>query len=127
MYSAAVLERVRDPKRVGVLQEACVDVGTGESGSLDQGLLARIQVRVEGPRIVEARFKVFGCSAAIAAAGLMTEWLEGATVADARSVGAAQIVAALELPVERQHVAGVVVDAAERALDDVMEKAERTR
>jgi hypothetical protein len=57
----------------------------------------------------------------------MTEWLEGATVADARSVGAAQIVAALELPVERQHVAGVVVDAAERALDDVMEKAERTR
>jgi hypothetical protein len=77
MYSAAVLERVRNPRRVGEFPEGREDVGTGQSGTLDEGTTARIQVRAEAGRIVEARFKVFGCSAAIAAAGLVAEWLEG--------------------------------------------------
>ena len=82
-YSAAVLERVRNPQRVGTLPESA-EVGTGEAGSLGRRTIARIQVRVQDGRIVEARFKVFGCSAAIAATGLVTEWLEGASLEDAR-------------------------------------------
>ncbi len=50
---------------------------------MDVGTFARIQVRVERGRIVAARFKVFGCSAAIAATGLVAEWLEGASLAEA--------------------------------------------
>jgi nitrogen fixation NifU-like protein len=121
-YSAAVLERVRNPQRVGVLPEAA-DVGTGEAGSLDAGTFARIQVRLRQERIVEARFKVFGCSAAIAATGLVAEWLEGASLADAGLVTAERVVRHLELPDERAHVAGLAVDAARRAIREAREKA----
>jgi nitrogen fixation NifU-like protein len=123
MYSDAVLQRVRNPQRVGVLPEDAPDVGTGQCGTLDAGTMARIQVRVKDGRVVEARFKVFGCSAAIAAAGLMTEWLEGATVTQCRALTAAQVIEALALPEERGHVANVAVDAARQAVDDAARKA----
>jgi nitrogen fixation NifU-like protein len=123
MYSAAVLERVRDPKRVGVLPEDSPEVGTGQAGTLDAGTMARIQIRVKDGRIVEARFKVFGCSAAIAAACLMAEWLEGSTVTQSRAFTPGQVVDALDLPAERVHVANVAVDAARQALDEATRKA----
>ena len=123
MYSAAVLERVRNPLRVGEFPEGGQDVGTGQAGTLHEGTTARIQVRAEAGRIVEARFKVFGCSAAIAAAGLVAEWLEGATLEEGRHITPARVVEALALPAERPHVARVAVDAAHRAVDDVTEKA----
>ncbi len=122
-YSAAVLERVRNPKRVGVLPEDSPEVGTGQSGTLDAGTMARIQIRVKDGRIVETRFKVFGCSAAIAAAGLMAEWLEGATVTQSRAFTSAQVVEALDLPEDRVHVANVAVEAARLALDEAARKA----
>jgi len=121
-YSAAVLERVRNPQRVGVLPES-PEVGTGEAGSLDSGTLARIQVRVQRGRIVEARFKVFGCSAAIAATSLVTEWLEGGSLEDAGRMTAEGVVEQLALPEERAHVAGVAVEAARQAVRDVSERA----
>jgi NifU-like protein involved in Fe-S cluster formation len=124
-YSAAVLERVRHPQRVGALPESA-DVGTGEAGSLDAGTFARIQVRVAQGRVVEARFKVFGCSAAIAATGLVAEWLEGASFAEAGLVTADRVVHHLELPDDRAHVAGVAVAAAQQAMRDASEKAGRT-
>lgn len=123
-YSAAVLERVRDPQRVGVLPDA-PDVGTGEAGSMDAGTFARIQVRVEQGRIVAARFKVFGCSAAIAATGLVAEWLEGASLVEAGLVTPERVVRHLDLPQERVHVAGVAVEAARHAVRDASEKAGR--
>ena len=123
-YSAAVLERVRDPQRVGVLAES-PEVGTGEAGSLDSGTLARIQVRVRRGRVVEARFKVFGCSAAIAATGLVTEWLEGASLEEARQITAARVIEQLTLSEERAHVAGIAVEAARQAVQDAGTKAGR--
>jgi nitrogen fixation protein NifU and related proteins len=121
-YSVAVLERVRNPLRVGTLAESA-DVGTGESGSLDQ-TFARVQVRVRQGRIVEARFKVFGCSAAIAATALVTEWLDGARVADLGLVTPDRVVRELGLSEDRVHVAEVAVDAAHRAVRDASWKAD---
>ena len=123
-YSAAVLERVRNPQRVGVLPDS-PGVGTGEAGSLDAGTFARIQVRVALGRVVEARYKVFGCSAAIAATGLVAEWLEGASLADAGLVTPELVVRHLELPEERAHVAGIAVEAARHAIRDAGEKTGR--
>lgn len=127
MYSTAVLERVRNPQRVGAMPDEAADVGAGEAGHLDRGTVARIWVRVDGPRIVEARFKVFGCSAAIAAAALVAERLEGATFATARALSPADIVDRLALPAERAHVADIVVEAAQRAVAHASEKAGRQR
>jgi nitrogen fixation NifU-like protein len=126
-YSAAVLERVRDPKYVGWMNRDAADVGTGESGSLDRGTMTRIQVRVnaEMERIEEAVFKVFGCSAAIASASLVAERLNGASLADVREMNGLMIVAELQLPVERANVAGMAIEAAQNAIDDWERKQKR--
>ena len=127
MYSAAVLERVRNPQRVGALPDETPGVGVGQAGDLDRGTLARIWVRLEGARIVEARFKVFGCSAAIAAGAWAAERLEGAALADVSTLRPEEIVKALALPDDRAHVAAIVVEAAQRAVAHAGEGTERER
>ena len=126
-YSPAVLARVREPKHVGWMPRDAADVGTGEAGSLDEGTLTRIQVRVDGVagRIEEAVFKAYGCSAAIASASLVTERLQGAPLADAVAMNALAIVAELELPVERASVAALAVAAAGQAVADWKRKHDR--
>ena len=117
-YSAEVLQRVREPKRVGALENG-PDVGTGEVGTLDEGTVMRIQVKRNGDRIVAARFKVFGCSAAIASASLMAEWLEGASLTEAAEITPERIVQTLQLPAEREYVARMATDAAREAVKNL--------
>ena len=79
-------ERVREPQRAGALAATATDVGTGEVGNLDAGTVTRMQVRVDAAiAIVDARFKVFGCSAAIASASFVAERLRAH---DRRGAGA---------------------------------------
>ena len=118
-YSAEVLRRVREPQRVGALPVDDADVGTGEAGTLDEGTVTRIQVRVSGETVVEARFKVFGCSAAIASASVVAEWLEGASLDEARAVTPERVVRVLQLVPEREHVARMALDAAQQAIASV--------
>ena len=117
-YSDEVLNRVREPQRVGALP-AGVDVGTGVSGTLEEGTVTRIDVRVSGNRVVEARFKVFGCSAAIASASLVAEWLEGASLEEAQSLSAERVSAVLQLAQEREYAAHRAIEAAKDALAGV--------
>lgn len=107
---------------MGALPVDDVDVGTGETGTLDTGTVTRIQVRVKDQTVVEARFKVFGCSAAIASASLVAELLEGASIESARTLDADRVVKKLQLAEERQYVAAMAVDAAHTAIRDWEEK-----
>lgn len=116
-YSEEVLSRVREPRRVGALEGE--HVGTGEVGALDEGTVVRIQVLRSGDHIAQARFRVFGCSAAIASASLVAEWLEGAPIAEARTLTPERVVQRLDLAPEREHVARMAVEAAQRAVADV--------
>ena len=115
-YSDEVLRRVRQPQRAGALDGE--HVGTGEVGTLDEGTVVRIQVRTSGDRIAEARFKVFGCSAAIASASLVAEWLEGAAIEEASSITPERVMQMLQLVPEREHVARMAVEAGFKAIDD---------
>jgi nitrogen fixation protein NifU and related proteins len=125
-YSAAVLERVRDPKFAGALPRDEVNVGTGEAGTLDEGTMTRIQIRVDANRRVsDAVFKVFGCSGAIASASLVAERLQGASIDRARELEALSVAAELQLPIERAHVAGLAVRAAHAAIADWEQKNDR--
>ena len=108
---------MRDPQRAGSLSGD--HVGTGEVGTLDEGTVVRIQVRAEGDRIAEARFKVFGCSAAIASASLVAEWLEGAAMDEAGRVTAERVVETLALAPEREHVARMAVEAGMKAIGEL--------
>lgn len=115
-YSHEVLRRVRDLQRVGTLEGE--HVGTGEVGTLNDGTVVRIQVVRSADRIAEARFKVFGCSAAIASASLVAEWLEGAAIDEANAMTAERVVQQLGLAPEREHVARMAVEAARLAIHD---------
>ena len=112
---------MRNLERVGTLEGE--HVGTGEVGTLDEGTVVRIQVMRSGDRIAEARFKVFGCSAAIASASLVAEWLDGAAIDEAKAVSAERVVQTLGLSAERAHVAQMAVEAALAAIDDAGTRA----
>jgi nitrogen fixation protein NifU and related proteins len=108
-YSDEVLRRVRDLQRAGSLDGD--HVGTGEAGTLDEGTMVRIQVKADGDRIAAARFKVFGCSGAIASASLVAEWLEGTGMNEALTITPERVVQHLALAPERHYVARMAVEA----------------
>jgi len=117
-YSAAVRERCREPRRAGAWPDGDRAVATGSAGSLDAGALTRLQMRV-GPdgRVEDTRFKVFGCSAAIASASYVADALVGVTLADAKALAAADVAAALDLPQEKHAMAVLATEAAGAAVD----------
>lgn len=126
--SPAVLARVRNPKHVGWLDRDAPDVGTGEAGSIERGMMMRIQVRIDRQtqRIEDAVFKVLGGSVAIASASLVAERLHGTSIAEARGLEGLMVVAELQLPVEQAHVASLAVDAAQQAIADWEAKERRS-
>jgi NifU-like protein involved in Fe-S cluster formation len=123
-HSAAVLERARDPRYVGWLPRDAPDVGTGEAGSIDAGTMTRIQVRINpATRCIEqAVFKVLGGSEAIASASLVAERLHGASIHAALGLDGLNVVAELQLPVERARVAALAVEASRNAIADWEQK-----
>ena len=119
VYSAAVRERCREPRRAGAWPDGERGVGTGSAGSLDAGVWTRLQVRVGAAgRIDDTRFKVFGCSAAIASASFAADALIGATLAEARALASADVAVALGLSGDKQAMAALATEAACNAVDD---------
>lgn len=117
-YSEAVRVRCREPRRAGGWPEDAAHVGTGAIGSLDAGAMTRLQVHGTDGVIDDARFRVFGCSAAVASASFVADALVGATPASARALDARAVAEALALPAEKQAMAALAVDAARAAVDD---------
>ena len=119
VYSAAVRERCREPHRAGAWPDGEPGVGTGSAGSLDAGVWTRLQVRVGADgRIDDTRFKVFGCSAAIASASFAADALVGATLAEARALAPADVAEALGLQGDKRAMAALATEAARGAVDD---------
>jgi nitrogen fixation NifU-like protein len=124
VYSAAVRERCREPRRAGAWPDGEPGVGTGSAGSLEAGVWTRLQVRVGADgRIDDSRFKVFGCSAAIASASFAADALIGATRAEARALAPGDVAAALGLQGDKRAMAALATDAARGAVDDWERKA----
>jgi nitrogen fixation NifU-like protein len=118
-YSPEVLARCREPRRAGSLPQDDAAVGTGTAGTLDEGTVTRVQVRVGADGVIaDARFKVFGCSAAIASASLVADRLVGATLDEARRLEPAALVEALALADGKRPMAALAVAAARLALAD---------
>jgi nitrogen fixation NifU-like protein len=128
-YSAEVVRRCQRLDRAGSWPEDDPDVGTGLVGSLAAGALTRLQVRVDatGARVDDARFKAFGCSAAIACASLAAERAIGGSLGTARALDAAALVAALELPNDKLPMAVQAAAAVTAAVDDWVRKNSEQR
>jgi nitrogen fixation protein NifU and related proteins len=119
-YSEAVKARCRDPRRAGTWPPGTLGVGTGATGSLDDGAWTRVQVRVsdQGDQIEDARFTVFGCSAAVASASFVADAIVGLSPVTARAMAADAVVDALALPEDKRAMAQLATDAARAAVAD---------
>ena len=121
-YSDKVLDHYQNPRNVGSLDKNAPDVGTGVVGAPECGDVMKLQIQVEGDRIVDAKFKTFGCGSAIASSSLATEWIKGKTLDEALAIQNTQIVEELSLPPVKIHCSVLAEDAIKAAINDYKSK-----
>jgi len=121
-YTEAVLEHYNNPKNVGSLDKSAGDVGTGLVGAPECGDVMKLQIRVENDKIVDAKFKTFGCGSAIASSSLATEWVKGKTIDEAFEIKNTEIVEELALPPVKIHCSVLAEDAIKAAIKDYRNK-----
>jgi len=123
-YSKEVLDHYNNPQNVGSLDKNDTDVGTGMVGAPECGDVMKLQIKVENDKIVDAKFKTFGCGSAIASSSLATEWLKGRSLDEAESITNMSIVKELSLPPVKIHCSVLAEDAIKAAIKDYKEKHE---
>jgi nitrogen fixation NifU-like protein len=123
-YSDKVLDHYNNPRNVGSLDKTAKEVGTGVVGAPECGDVMKLQIQVEGDRIVDAKFKTFGCGSAIASSSLATEWLKGKSLDEALDIKNTEIVQELSLPPVKIHCSVLAEDAIKAAVKDYKTKAD---
>ncbi|MFN7672404.1 MAG: Fe-S cluster assembly scaffold IscU [Planctomycetota bacterium] len=122
-YSDKVLDHYQNPRNVGSLDKNAPDVGTGVVGAPECGDVMKLQIKVgDDGRILDAKFKTYGCGSAIASSSLATEWLKGTTVDAAAQIKNTQIVEELSLPPVKIHCSVLAEDAIKAAIEDWRKK-----
>ena len=125
-YAPTVLDHFARPRGLGRLPEAN---GRGVAGDLRDGdVRIEIAIRVERGLVAAARFRTFGCSAAIAASSMATTLIEGRTVEEARALSAETITDALGgLPADRLYAPAMAASAVRAAAADYERRARAGR
>ena len=121
-YSDKVLDHYENPRNVGSFDKDEADVGTGMVGAPACGDVMKLQIKVEDGVITDARFKTYGCGSAIASSSLVTEWVKGKTIDQAREITNSTIAEELALPPVKIHCSILAEDAIKAAVDDYKNK-----
>jgi len=122
-YSEKVLEHYERPHNVGSLDSGSNRVGTGLVGAPECGDVMKLQIEVDDDnKIIDAKFKTFGCGSAIAASSLATEWIKDKTVDEASLIQNTEIVEELSLPPVKIHCSVLAEDAIKAAIKDYKTK-----
>lgn len=124
MYNAKVLEISKNPKNVGSLKGAN---GIGKVGNAACGDIMKIYLKISDDGIIEdAKFKTFGCAAAITTTSVATELIKGKTIEEALQVKNSQIVEILGgLPAQKIHCSILAEEAIKAAVDDYYKRKEK--
>ena len=122
-YSEKVIEHYERPHNVGSLDSRSNRVGTGLVGAPECGDVMKLQIEVDDDnKIIDAKFKTFGCGSAIAASSLATEWIKNKTVDEASMIQNTEIVEELSLPPVKIHCSVLAEDAIKAAIRDYQQK-----
>ena len=122
-YSEKVMEHYEKPHNVGSLDSGSKSVGTGLVGAPECGDVMKLQIEVDkDEKIIDAKFKTFGCGSAIASSSLATEWVKGKSLDEAQTIQNTDIVEELSLPPVKIHCSVLAEDAIKRAIDDYRNK-----
>jgi nitrogen fixation NifU-like protein len=118
-YSDKVIDHYENPRNVGSFEKDDPTVGTGMVGAPACGDVMKLQIKVNsGGVITDARFKTYGCGSAIASSSLVTEWVKGKTLDQAREITNSTIAEELALPPVKIHCSILAEDAIKAAVDD---------
>ncbi len=122
-YSEKVLEHYEKPHNVGSLDSRSQSVGTALVGAPECGDVMKLQIQVDdNNKIIDAKFKTFGCGSAIAASSLATEWVKDKTIEEASTINNTEIVEELSLPPVKIHCSVLAEDAIKAAIKDYKSK-----
>ena len=121
-YSEKVLDHYNNPRNVGKMDANDKSVGTGMVGAPACGDVMKLQIRIKGDHIEDACFKTYGCGIAIASSSLLTEWVKGKTLQEAKEIKNTAIVEELNLPPVKIHCSVLAEDAIKSAITDYMNK-----
>src|SRR6185369_17868400 len=121
-YSEKLIDHYENPRNVGSLDKNSEDVGTGLVGAPACGDVMKLQIKVEGGIITDAKFKTFGCGSAIASSSLVTEWVKGMSIDKALELKNSQIAEELNLPPVKIHCSVLAEDAIKAAIADYKKK-----
>ena len=122
-YSDKVLDHYENPRNVGKLNAGDDNVGTGMVGAPACGDVMRLQIKVNDEGVIEdAKFKTYGCGSAIASSSLLTEWVKGKTLDEAKAIKNTDIAEELALPPVKIHCSVLAEDAINAAIEDYRNK-----
>lgn len=114
------MEHFMNPKNVGEIVEAD---GVGQVGNAKCGDIMKMYIKVENDRIVDVKFKTFGCGAAIASSSMATDIIKGKTLEEALQLTNKAVAEALGgLPAVKMHCSVLAEEAIKGAIDDYKKK-----
>ena len=120
LYSEKVMDHFRNPRNVGVIEDAD---GVGEVGNAKCGDIMKIYLKIENDIIKDVKFETFGCGSAIASSSMATELIKGKPVSDALTLTNKAVAEALDgLPAYKMHCSVLAEEAIKKALQDYYEK-----
>lgn len=126
-YHEKVLDHYENPRNAGSFDKAEKNVGTGLVGAPACGDVMKLQIKVdENDKIVDAKFKTFGCCSAIASSSFATEWIKGKSLDEAGTIKNSVIANELRLPPVKLHCSMLAEDAIKAALSDYKKKRDTT-
>ena len=116
MYNKTVMDHFRNPRNVGVIEDAD---GVGEVGNPICGDMMSIYLRIKDEHIADIKFQTFGCGSAIAVSSMLTEIAMGKSLGEAKMITNKDVAAALEgLPKNKLHCSNLCADALQLAIKD---------
>ena len=120
LYSDKVMDHFRNPRNVGVIEDAD---GIGEVGNAKCGDIMKIYLKIDNDIITDVKFETFGCGSAIASSSMATELIKGKPVSDALELTNKAVAEALDgLPAHKLHCSVLAEEAIKSALKDYYDK-----
>lgn len=124
-YSETVSDHFQNPRNVGSFKKDEKGVGTGIVGAPACGDVMKLQIKVKDHKIIDAKFKTFGCGSALASSSLATEKIIGKSINEAKEIKNTDIANELSLPPIKMHCSILAEEAIKSAIKDYNEKNER--
>ena len=124
LYTEKVMDHFRNPRNMGEIKDAD---GFGKVGNPKCGDVMAIYIKVKDQRIIDIKFKTFGCTAAIATSSILTEIVKGKTIQEALKITRDDVANELGgLPAIKIHCSNLAADALKEAIKDYRKKKKKS-